>query len=111
MATQPAAPAPPAQDNTPDAGAHALHDVALNAERALEQLATALGQAQAPPPTIQAVTKMADVARSIVSAIGHSTQGTAPPAPEQAPQQHTFGSASHSLQNDMRASAQAQPSQ
>lgn len=47
-----------------------LHEVAVSAEGSLEQLATGLGEAGAPPETVEAVTQMADVMREIVKALG-----------------------------------------
>lgn len=47
-----------------------LHEIAVTAEGSLEQLATGLGEAGAPPETVQAVTQMADVMREIVKALG-----------------------------------------
>lgn len=83
-----------------------LLDVALTAEKALEQLATGLGQVGAPPDTVKAVTKMADVTRQIVSALGKGQEETGdaePPAPE--PKQ-TFDSATNALHQEAQAAAQ-----
>lgn len=90
--------------------ATSLHDHALQAEKHLEQLATGLAQAHADPGTVQTVTKMAEVARKIVSALGAgqaATSDTQPPAqPAPAPAQpHTMDSATTALHQDMVASA------
>lgn len=92
--------------------AASLHDHALQAEKHLEQLATGLSKAGADEGTIQTVTKMADVARKIVSALGagqEHTSDTEPPAePAPAPAQpHTMASATDALHKDMQASAAA----
>lgn len=85
-----------------------LHEVAVQAEKALEALATGLGQVGAPPDTVKAVSKMADVTRQIVSALGKSNAEPTPepagppPAPEGG---HTIDSATGALHADMQKSA------
>lgn len=88
-----------------------LHEHAVQAEKHLEQLATGLAKAGADEPTVQTVTKMADVARKLVSALGAGQEETADnegPAEDRAepqPEQHTMGSATDALHRDMQASA------
>lgn len=86
--------------------AQQLHEIAVDAEKNLEALATGLAQAGADEPTIKTVTQMADVARQIVKALGKGQEETGdaePPAPE--PEQpQTMDSAAGHL-----ASAMAQP--
>lgn len=65
-----------------------LHNHAVEAERHLEALATGLAEQGAPPETIKAVTKMADVARQLVKVLGKGQEATGdrePPEPEEAP--------------------------
>lgn len=98
--------------------AASLHEHAVQAEKHLEQLATGLAKVQADEGTVQTVSKMADVARKIVSALGAGQEETSdaePPAPgpetpapgEGAPaaQPHTMDSATSALHQDMQASA------
>lgn len=86
----------------------------------LEQIATGLGQAGADPATIDTVTKMADVTRKLVSALGAGSpagdnpgpnpSGAAPPtgAPPPAPAGgHTIASATDSLHKDLQTAAAA----
>lgn len=91
--------------------ATSLHEHALQAEKHLEQLATGLAHAQADPGTVQTVTKMADVARKIVAALGSGQEQTsdteAPAQPAQPEQPHTMDSATSALHQDMQASAAA----
>lgn len=64
-----------------------LHTHAVEAEKHLEALATGLADEQAPPETIKAVTKMADVTRQLVKVLGKGQENTGdkqPPAPAQA---------------------------
>lgn len=63
-----------------------LHEIALTAEKALEQLATGLAHAGVDPTVTQEISKCAEVARKVVQALGkgQSTTGdNAPPAPAQ----------------------------
>lgn len=83
--------------------ARQLHDVALDAEKNLEELSTGLAQAGADEKTIQAVTNMADVTRKIIQALGKGQETTGdaePPAPEQ-PQ--TMAGAEQGLVQDLAA--------
>lgn len=89
--------------------AGSLHELALGAEKNLEQLATGLAQAGADKQTVAAVSKMAEVTRGIVKALGkgqEQTGDTQPPAeppapqaapPEQQPQRPTMTSATADL--------------
>lgn len=87
-----------------------LHSIAVNAEQSLEQLATGLAQAGADDNTVQAVTKMAEVTRQVVKALGAGQEQTADSHPpvEQQPQHHTMDSATADLHNQMMSRAQAQ---
>lgn len=53
-----------------------LHAHAVDAESALEQLATGLAQAKVDPGVVQTVTKMADVTRKIVKVLGKGQAAT-----------------------------------
>ena len=75
----------------------ALVNLAVEASKNLEALATGLAQAGADDGTVQAVTKMADVARKLTKALGQAAQA----AP--APGQETMQSASEGLAQDARA--------
>ena len=83
------------------ASAQKLHNVALQAEKSLEQLATLLGQAGADSATIKAVSQMADACRKIVGAIGKG-QG---PAQDTRPQPRNTMEAAQQLQQDVQANA------
>ena len=87
--------------------AQQLHEIAVTAEGALEQLATGLAQAGADEGTVKSVTQMAGVTRKIVAALGKGQEETAddePAAPE--PEQpETMDSATSALHADMQASA------
>lgn len=64
-----------------------LHQYAVDAESNLEKLATGLAQAGADEETVKAVSKMADVTRQLVKALGKGQEQTADdeePAPEEA---------------------------
>lgn len=85
-----------------------LHEHAVAAEKHLEALATGLGQAGAPDEAVQTVTKMADVTRKLVVALGKGQEETGdqePPPPEATPEEgpaapeqpHTMESATAEL--------------
>lgn len=79
-----------------------LHAYAVQAEANLEKLATGLAQAGADDGTVQAVEKMADVTRKIVTALGRGQEQTADneppePQPEQPRRRETIDSATNSL--------------
>ena len=76
-----------------------VHTCAVQAEAAVEQLATELAQAGADGHTVKGVSQMAEVLRSIVSALGKGQAYTADNAPpdEPEPQQHTMDSATAAL--------------
>src|SRR5688572_12063369 len=78
----PAAPSAPA---TPS-GAPTLHEHAVAAERHLEQLATGLGQAGADNQVVQTFSKMAEVTRKLITALGRGQEvsGDAEPPAEEA---------------------------
>lgn len=73
-AAQPQAPATPA-------GAPSLHEHAVAAERSLEQLATGLGQAGADNQIVETFSKMAEVTRKLVTALGRGQEVSADAAP------------------------------
>lgn len=89
-----------------------LHSIAINAEEALEQLATGLASAQADPAAVQTVEKMAAVTRKIVKALGQGQEETGdeePPAPEAQPapppRRRTIQSATEDLRREAQAGA------
>jgi hypothetical protein len=84
--------------------AQQLHEVAVQAEKALEQLATGLAQAGADDQTVGQFTQMADVCRQTISALGkgQETTGDNEP-PEGSDQPHTMDSAADSLMSDVQA--------
>jgi len=80
-----------------------LHEHAVQAENHLEQLATGLAKAGAEDDVLQTVTKMAEVARKIVMALGKGQEETGdeePPAPAPRP---TTASAVASMHQDTSA--------
>jgi hypothetical protein len=64
-----------------------LHETAVDAEAAIEELVTKLGQVGADEGTINVVKQMAEVARKIVKALGEGQEET--PAEEPAAPQPT----------------------
>lgn len=78
-----------------------LHDLALSAEKNLEQLATALSQNGADPGAVKAVSTMADVMRKMLKTMASQAQAEQPPQPR-----HTMDSATNSLAADIRARRQ-----
>lgn len=87
-----------------------MHEHAVQAEKHLEQLATGLAKEGMDDAVVQTVTKMADVARKLVSALGKGQESTGdaePPAPVPAPQPapRSTAEAAGQIQNDMRARA------
>lgn len=76
-----------------------LHDLCLGAEKNLEGLATALGQAGADPKAVKAVSQMADVCRGLLKGMNQLAQQEQPPEPK-----HTMASATDSMQQDLAAS-------
>lgn len=84
--------------------AQQLHGVALQAEKALEALATGLAQAGADDQTVGQFTQMADVCRQTISALGKGQEQTGddePPASDEQPT--TMDSAADSLLSDVQA--------
>lgn len=79
-----------------------LHSYAVDASENLERLATGLGQAGAPPETVEAVTKMADVTRQIIKSLGAGQEQTADDAP---PARPTMDSATNELHQATVAAA------
>lgn len=93
------------------AEANSLHEHAVQAEKHLEQLATGMAQAGIEEGVIQTVSKMADVTRKIVTALGKGQEQTGdsePPAPEQAQPapRPTVASATEELHREQMARAQ-----
>lgn len=92
-------------------GAPSLHQHALDAERALEQLATGLAQAGVGDQVVQTFSQMADMTRQLAGALGTGqevTGDTEPPADEAiAPppptQPRTIEGAAQGLMADMSA--------
>lgn len=85
-----------------------LHEHAVQAEKHLEQLATGLAKAGMDDGVVQTVTKMADVTRKIVSALGKGQENTGdeePPAPAEPPRPRTTAEAAGQMQDEMRARA------
>lgn len=82
-----------------------LHDAALNAQTALEKLATELAHAGVDKPTVAAVSQMATLTRKLVVQIAASEQGQGQQPPPDVPasgqpvqeQPHTMDSAINSL--------------
>lgn len=110
MAAPAEAPATQATPATPG-GAPSLHGHALDAERALEQLATGLAQAGVADEVVQSVTQMADMARQLAGALGagQEVSGDAQPPADQAiampppTQPRTIQGAAQGLMADMQA--------
>ncbi len=112
---EPAAPAagPQTPAATP-AGQGTLHEHAVAAERHLEQLATGLGQAGADNQVVQTFSKMAEVTRKLVVALGRGQEASGdaePPAdeavtPPPPSQPRTIQSASQELHDRMRPQQQ-----
>lgn len=98
---QPAAPAPAAPQPADSGGQYDVHKCAVDAEKALEKLATELAHAGAPKNVTGTVTKMADAVRSIVTSTGG--QSAPAPAAPQPSQPHTMSSAANSLVADVAA--------
>ena len=63
-----------------------LHAYAVQAEANLEKLATGLAQAGADPATVDAVSKMADMSRKLVGALGKGQEQTGDDEPPAEPQ-------------------------
>lgn len=78
-----------------------LHDLALQSEKDLEQLATGLASAGAPEELTKAVGQMADVMRKIVSALGQGQENTGDSEPPGPPK--TFDEASNQMMADHKA--------
>lgn len=75
------------------------HDCAVRAEKALEQLATDLGQLGAEPQAVEAVSQMADVVRKIGTGLAKGMkEQPAEPA-------HTMDSAADAMMADRQAAA------
>lgn len=93
--------------NVPGTGSkvYDLHKCAMDAEKALEKLATELGKGDAPPKVVASVSQMADMARKIAMSVANlpgppasATPAPAgPPAQGSAPPRETLGSATNAL--------------
>lgn len=88
--------------------AESLHDLAQNAESALEKLATGLAQAGAGETTIKAVSQMAEVTRRIVSALGTGQEETGDDEPPAQESPRDFGEATDQMVSDRKAARQPQ---
>jgi len=92
-------------------GADSLHEHAVNAESALEQLATGLASAGVDQSVVQTFTQMADMTRQLVKALGQGQEQTAPTAPPAdaaivqpaQTQPRTIAGAAQGLMGDMSA--------
>lgn len=95
--------APPRGQMGPKQGADPMkmHDHAIEASKHLEALATGLGQADAEPKVIDAITSMADTVRGIAKAMAKAP-APAPKAPAARP---TMASAT----DELAANARKQP--
>lgn len=78
-----------------------LHEHAVQAEKHLEQLATGMADQQFDSALTETVTRMADVARKIVSALGKASgagESTGPAeSSEDGEQPHTMSSAADAM--------------
>lgn len=84
-----------------------LHELALNAEKNLEQLATGLASAGAGDQTVQAVSAMADATRKIAAALGKGQEQTGDGEPPAQPEQpKSFDQASQQMMADRKAANQ-----
>lgn len=90
-------------NDTPEAAGGKLHDVAMTAEKALEQLATGLGQAGADPRAVKAISQCADVTRRVAKALAQPSAQAVQPQPAQP---HTIDSATEAMMADRRAATQ-----
>lgn len=89
-----------------------LHDEAVQAEQHLEALATGLAKAGAPEEAVNTVTKMAEVTRKIIKALGKGQEQTADDEPAAPPEEQpsgatpeTMDSATASLHEEAQARA------
>lgn len=99
---------PPEQDSRPDVpgqmgprtGADPLemHDVAVDAEDNLEQLATLMGKADAPEPVVKAVSSMAAAMRQIIKSMAKAPT----PEPVEEEGRPTMDSATNELAANAR---------
>ena len=111
MADLAAAQAAPTTAPATPGGAPSLHQHALDAERALEQLATGLAQAGVSDQVVGTFTQMADMTRQLAGALGEGQEVTGdnePPAdqdltPAQPTQPRTMRGAAEGLMADMQA--------
>lgn len=85
-----------------------VHSLALNAERSLEALATALAHEGADQEATKAVTSMAEVMRKVVSALGQGQEATPPPQGAPGPQPETVAGGVAGVHQDMQAAAAPQ---
>lgn len=77
-----------------------IHGLAVEAERSVEQLATALAQAGAGDETVRAVEQIADVLRQFVTTLG---KGQAETADEEPAQPRSFDQATSEMMDERRA--------
>lgn len=81
-----------------------LHDHAMEAEKALEQLATGLGQIGAAPEAVKAVSQMAEVVRKIGTGLAKGMKAE-PAEPAHTP--HTMDSAADEMMAERNAAPPA----
>ena len=101
-------PAMPMQPQTPSAVSAVeptLHEHAIEAERALEQLATGLSQSGAEADIVQTFTQMAEVARQLVVSLGRGQEQTADEALPAPVEPRTIEGAARDTQAAMVAAA------
>lgn len=78
--------------------AYSLHDCAVNAEAAVEKLATEMAHAGIDKQSVAVVTEMASTVRQIVKVLGNGAEAQPSPAPAPAPPGgHTVGSATDAM--------------
>jgi len=80
-----------------------LHAYAVQAEANLEKLATGLAQAGVDPATVDGVSKMADMVRQLVGALGKGQEQTGDEEPPAQPQPRpTLDSAVGAMHQDVQ---------
>jgi hypothetical protein len=82
-----------------------LHGLAVAAEKNLEQIATGLGQAGAPPAVIKTVTQMAEACRQLMKGLAGAAQAS-PPPPAAGQPPATIDSATNDMTAQLRAKRQ-----
>lgn len=86
----------------------AVHDTAVDAEETVEQLVTELGQAGAPPETLDIIKQVAKVLRQVVKGLGPGPEDAGPegaaaaaeeagPPPDETAQPQSIGEATDQM--------------